>query len=205
MVLYDTHKSCTVPFIKVSSHTRFGTIFSFDAHSSQISESCMYRLNVGCSCRMFRHAKGLKGVSRKELKRETGSRGMYLGVQELAGEWRFVAGNNTGKWTGGNSRATPAASSATSATGDSVPSCVYRWFYGCFHPLRRVCFMMPVGEVPAVCEGVWQHVYVCVSTRERGWLRRGVRGLLTMVVTPTTSSISGSIIMRGLRIVASGY
>lgn len=77
MVLYDTRKSCTVPFIKVSSHTRFGTIFSFDAHSSQISESCMYRLNVGCSCRMFRHAKGLKGVSRKELKRGTGSR-VYL-------------------------------------------------------------------------------------------------------------------------------
>lgn len=39
----------------------------------------------------MRHAKGLKGVSRKELERETGGRSVRMRVQEFAGDggsWR---------------------------------------------------------------------------------------------------------------------
>jgi len=40
--------------------------------------------------------------------------------------------------------------------------------------------MMPVGEVPAVCDGVHAiiRMYVRVSPRERRWMRRSVRGFL---------------------------
>lgn len=44
---------------------------------------------------MFRHAKGQKGVSRKELKREAGSRSVRMRVRELEG---VRGGRDGGSW-----------------------------------------------------------------------------------------------------------
>lgn len=65
--------------------------------------------------------------------------------------------------------------------------------------------MIPVGEVPAVCEGVYAIVRTC-AYRLATWVNATwCTWVSAMVVTPATSSVGGSIIMRGLRIVASGY
>lgn len=147
-------------------------------------------------------------MCRKELKRvdKRGSAGcsdQSVGARGAQRRGRGItAGNNTGKWTGGNSRATPVASSATSATGDSVPSCVYD---GCFHPFRSVCVsrrrrVKCLRSMEDACVCARHHAYACLCVFFVIWAWRGVRGFLLVVVTPPAlSSVGGSIIMYGLR------
>ena len=92
-----------------------------------VAECSWCRLPQGAG-RLVQRVRGrekrIERVLHRKKKAKLGEGDGRTMVQLRRGELRRVACNNTGKWTGGNSLATPATSSATSATADSVLLCM---------------------------------------------------------------------------------